>query len=172
MILIQNSKYAVISLFLLFFVSCASNGDVERGKNPVDEERIAKYGVKEDSSGAIRGFFDSFGGSNSEFEGFSANNILWETALEKLSFMPLASVDKASGSIITDWHMIDKINRIKINFIIVNDSIDDSSINIRIFQESFSENQWVQVSRNTALEQKIKNSILSDASKLSAASQL
>ena len=130
MTIVQNFKFSLILLLLLSLVSCASNGEVERGSNPVEEERRAKYGIKDDDTGGLKGLFGSLGGSSGiDFEGYTANDILWETALEKMSFMPLASVDKLSGSIITDWHMIDKENRIKINFLILNSSIDDSSIN-------------------------------------------
>ena len=167
----KSLRYLILSSLFLFLVSCASNGDVERGKNPIEEEIAAKYGADRDDNGGIGKLFSSLSGSG-DFEGYTANDILWETALDKLSFMPLASVDKASGSIITDWHMINSTNRIKINFIIVNDLIDETSVSIRVFQESYNDGMWTQTERNTALENKIKNNILSSAIKLSTASQL
>ena len=35
---------------------------------------------------------------------FSTSNSMWETSLEILDFLPLATVDYSGGIIITDWY--------------------------------------------------------------------
>ena len=98
-----------------------------------------------------------------------ASSIVFETALDKLSFMPLASVDSNAGVIITDWYGInDNQDRIKINIRVINQTLADSSINVTIFQQKFDGSKWVDTTTDGMQSEKIKNSILDDARKLQA----
>ena len=46
------------------------------------------------------------------------NDILWNTSLDKISFMPLADVDKLSGIIITEWYMINDTKKLSLIFLL------------------------------------------------------
>ena len=99
----------------------------------------------------------------------TVNDILWNTSLDKLSFMPLADVDKLSGIIITEWYMINDNEKIKLNIFIKDTSITTESLDVKIFQHSLVKDEWIQVDRNSELENKIKTSILDTAKKIQIA---
>ena len=73
--------------------------------------------------------------------------------------MPLADVDKLSGIIITEWYMINDNEKIKLNIFIKGTSITTESLDVKIFQQSLVKNEWIQVDRNSELENKIKTSL-------------
>ena len=85
--------------------------------------------------------------------------------------MPLNSVDKLSGTIITEWYQINEKQKIKINLFINDNNISDQSLTVKIYEEQLIDSSWQQVNRNTDLENKIKDSILSTAKKLKLAQE-
>ena len=85
--------------------------------------------------------------------------------------MPLNSVDKLSGTIITEWYQINEKQKIKINLFINDNNISDQSLTVKIYEEQLIDSSWQQVKRNTDLENKIKDSILSTAKKLKLAQE-
>ena len=146
-------------------------GQIEVVQNPVDpvmENRIANdlplVGLGDDK----RSLTEIILGESSNDLTF-ARSIVFETALDKLNFMPLASVDSNAGVIITDWYGInDNQDRIKINIRVINQTLDDNSINVTIFQQKFDGSKWVDTKTDGTQSEKIKNSILEDARKLQA----
>ena len=85
-----------------------------------------------------------------------ASSIVFETALDKLNFMPLASVDSNAGIIITDWYGInDNQDRIKINIRVINQTLDDNSISVTIFQQKFDGSKWVDTATDGMQSEKI-----------------
>ena len=94
-------------------------------------------------------------------------------ALDKISFMPLLSVDSMSGVIVTDWYSIDDgQSRIKINIRIVNQEMTDESVVVSLFSQSLDGDRWVDQGINSEQSLKIKESILSSARSLKIASEL
>lgn len=146
-------------------------GQIEVVQNPVDpvmENRIANdlplVGLGEDKM-SLSELILGEGNNDLTF----ASSIVFETALDKLSFMPLASVDSNAGVIITDWYGInDNQDRIKINIRVINQTLDDNSISVTIFQQKFDGSKWVDTTTDGMQSEKIKNSILEDARKLQA----
>ena len=146
-------------------------GQIDVVQNPVDpvvENRIANdlplVGLGEDKM-SLSEFILGDGNNDLTF----ASSIVFETALDKLSFMPLASVDSNAGVIITDWYGInDNQDRIKINIRVINQTLEDSSINVTMFQQKFDGSKWVDTATDGMQSEKIKNSILEDARKLQA----
>ena len=146
-------------------------GQIEVVQNPVDpvmENRIANdlplTGLDEDKKSLTELIL---GESNNDLT--FASSIVFETALDKLNFMPLASVDSNAGIIITDWYGInDNQDRIKINIRVINQTLDDNSISVIIFQQKFDGSKWVDTATDGTQSVKIKNSILEDARKLQA----
>ena len=146
-------------------------GQIEVVQNPVDpvmENRIANdlplVGLGEDKM-SLSELILGEGNNDLTF----ASSIVFETALDKLSFMPLASVDSNAGVIITDWYGInDNQDRIKINIRVINQTLEDNSINVKMFQQKFDGSKWVDTTTDGMQSEKIKNSILEDARKLQA----
>ena len=152
-------------------VALSHCGQIEVVQNPVDpvmENRIANdlplTGLDEDKKSLTELIL---GERNNDLT--FASSIVFETALDKLSFMPLASVDSNAGVIITDWYGInDNQDRIKINIRVINQTLEDSSINVTMFQQKFDGSKWVDTATDGMQSEKIKNSILEDARKLQA----
>ena len=100
-------------------------------------------------------------------------SITFDVALDKISFMPLLSVDSMSGVIVTDWYSIDDgQSRIKINIRIVNQEMTDESVAVSLFSQSLDGDRWVDQGINLEQSLKIKESILSSARSLKIASEL
>ena len=156
---------------LLGLVVLSHCGQIEVVQNPVDpvmENRMANdlplVGLGEDKM-SLSELILGEGNNDLTF----ASSIVFETALDKLSFMPLASVDSNAGVIITDWYGInDNQDRIKINIRVINQTLEDNSINVTMFQQKFDGSKWVDTKTDGIQSEKIKNSILEDARKLQA----
>ena len=102
-----------------------------------------------------------------------AKSITFDVALDKISFMPLLSVDSMLGVIVTDWYSIDDgQSRIKINIRIVNQEMTDESVMVSLFSQSLDGDRWVDQGINSEQSLKIKESILSSARSLKIASEL
>ena len=100
-------------------------------------------------------------------------SITFNVALDKISFMPLLSVDSMSGVIVTDWYSLDDgQSRIKINIRIVDQEMNDDSLVVSLFTQSLNEDRWIDQGINSEQSLKIKESILSSARSLKIASEL
>ena len=163
-------KNRILAIFLGLVV-LSHCGQIEVVQNPVDpvmENRMANdlplVGLGEDKM-SLSELILGEGNNDLTF----ASSIVFETALDKLSFMPLASVDSNAGVIITDWYGInDNQDRIKINIRVINQTLEDNSINVTMFQQKFDGSKWVDTTTDGMQSEKIKNSILEDARKLQA----
>ena len=94
-------------------------------------------------------------------------------ALDKISFMPLLSVDSMSGVIVTDWYSLDNgQNRIKINIRVVDQEMSNESVVVSLFSQSLDGDRWIDQGINLEQSLKIKESILSSARSLKIASEL
>ena len=164
----MKNRILAVLLGLVVLNHC---GQIEVVQNPVDpvmENRIANdlplVGLGEDKM-SLSELILGEGNNDLTF----ASSIVFETALDKLSFMPLASVDSNAGVIITDWYGInDNQDRIKINIRVINQTLEDNSINVTMFQQKFDGSKWVDTKTDGIQSEKIKNSILEDARKLQA----
>ena len=167
---LKNFFFILIATFYLY--SCSSVETKRPEHYEWEQVRIEKYGegVIEAQSQWEQMFARLTGGeTGADFS--NIDNLLWQTALDKISFLPLNSVDKLSGTIITEWHNIQPDQKIKINLFVKNSLLDDTSLEIKIFEEKLIDNDWVQMDRNTELESKVKNSILNVARKLKTAQE-
>ena len=164
----MKNRILAVVISLVVLSHC---GQIEVVQNPVDpvmENRIANdlplTGLDEDKK-SLTELILGEGNNDLTF----ASSIVFETALDKLNFMPLASVDSNAGIIITDWYGInDNQDRIKINIRVINQTLDDNSISVTIFQQKFDGSKWVDTTTDGMQSEKIKNSILEDARKLQA----
>ena len=156
--------------FVIFAVSCADGIEIERPEyTAVEENRVAVFGEGViESQERWKEMFNRITG-NETVTASTLNDILWNTSLDKISFMPLADVDKLSGIIITEWYMINDNEKIKLNIFIKGTSITTESLDVKIFQQSLVKDDWIQVDRNSELENKVKTSILDTAKKIQIA---
>ena len=106
-------------------------------------------------------------------DNYAINSILFSVALDKIDFMPLASVDANSGVIVTDWYSFDQgKTRIKINLRVINEEMQNESLTVSLFKQTFENNNWVDKGKDDQQAAKIKNSILSTARDLKIDSEL
>ena len=94
------------------------------------------------------------GGSSSDY---GLDSITFKVALDKISFMPLLSVDSMSGVIVTDWYSLDDgQSRIKINIRVVDQEMTDNSLVVSLFSQSLNEGHWIDHGINDKQSLKIK----------------
>ncbi len=181
-------KFSPIILFFLFFaVSCAQlkewsdePEEYSSQREKVMTERIERKDINlpegstildDNSQFNVGNIFSGLGGGGSV--NYMADSIVFDVALDKVSFMPLASVDTNAGIIITDWYSLnDGDSRIKINIRIADQEMTDESLSVSLFSQSLEGDRWVDQGINNEQSLKIKNSILSTARSLKIASEL
>ena len=174
-----------IQIFIFLLVACSQN---EIAKSPQNTEKrtekqkameqiVEKRGVNlpSDSTliedGGILSLENIFGFDPKD--NYAINSILFSVALDKIDFMPLASVDANSGVIVTDWYSFDQgKTRIKINLRVINEEMQNESLTVSLFKQNFENNNWVDIGKDEQQAAKIKNSILSTARDLKIASEL
>ena len=94
-------------------------------------------------------------------------------ALDKVGFMPLISVDSASGIIVTDWYSLDDgQSRIKMNIRVVDQEMTDESVTVSLFTQSLDGDRRIDQGINAEQSLKVKQSILTSARSLAIASEL
>ncbi len=91
------------------------------------------------------------------------DQLTFQVALDKLNFIPKVSVDSSSGVIITDWYDVNDVDRIKIEVRVVDDSLTDESVKVKLFKQNFNGSRWIDSGNDPNQAQKIKNNILKDA---------
>ena len=176
-------KSLISAILLLFLISCAQIQGLQDEPEVYDsqEQRVLTEKAKdrdlnlpsgssiiENSGQSILG---SLGvGSSTNFE---VNSITFSVALDKVGFMPLISVDSASGIIVTDWYSLDDgQSRIKMNIRVVDQEMTDESITVSLFTQSLDGDRWIDQGINAEQSLKVKQSILTSARSLAIASEL
>ena len=105
--------FLIIFSALIFTISCAQLDIEQRKSDPVMEGRIADDKPLTnlgDDKKSLRELVLGSGEDTFDYTG----SITFQTALDKISFMPLSSVDSMSGVIVTDWFNVEDNNiRIK-----------------------------------------------------------
>ena len=103
-----------------------------------------------------------------------SSDITFEVALEQFSIMPLLSVDRIGGIIITDWYITsaNSNERVKFNIIIKDELMTNESIDIFMFKETFNGTSWVRAETSLNTSNKIKELILNKSNRLKATAEL
>ena len=179
-------KISLISgLLIIFCVSCAQIQSMQDEPETYDsdKQRVLTEKAQDrdlnlpsgstildgDSGFTMRGIL----GLDSSTDILQVKSITFNVALDKVSFMPLVSVDSISGIIVTDWYSLDDgKNRIKINIRVVDQDMTDESIVVSLFTQSLDNDRWVDQGINSEQSLKIKESILTSARSLKIASEL
>ena len=170
---VKMTIFSKIALFYFFFTSCSVLGPAE---DPLNENYNANLDLKHgyerfgDDNGIGSVWDNYFSNDSPEFK----ENILWNVALDKISFMPIQSSDQQSGVITTEWFQAgdDLNNRIKLVIYIKDNEVEDDSIDVKVFKETFDGKKWNTTKSNNNLALKIKKSILDSSKDLYIANQM
>ena len=162
----------VISMFF-FLVSSCSSLDITLNKNDRYKDTQAAKGntLAIESVSLTDRFLEIFDNdANINFD----KGITFEVVLQQFSIMPLLSVDRVGGVVITDWFSTSSNNneRVKFNIIIKDEKMENTSIDINMFKENFNGTSWIKapVDKNTA--NKIKQIVLEKSRRLKATAEL
>ena len=138
-------------------------------KSQKEEYIDAKYGEDSylNSSETLTSGLGFFGSKGAKVE----IPLLYTVALDKLSFMPLDSMDSESGVITTDWYDIANVENERVKFVVYikDDQINENSLEIKMFKQTFSGSIWKSTEVDDNLVYKMKSSILQEAQRLATA---
>jgi len=174
----QNLLFFVFLLVSLFLQGCSQ---LEIGQNRTTHEDIVKDNMKDGQANHTTLFDDDRGvslrdmvlGDDAGSLAMTVDSLTFNVILDKLSFMPLASVDSASGIVITDWYAVEENElRIKINVRLIDGDLSNDSISVQMFTQKFDGTKWIDQGLDVEKANKIKESILSEARSLKTAIDL
>ena len=179
-----TKKATILAILLCITVSCAQLEGISDEPKTYDSEKQRVLTKKAEDLDMNLPDGSTILNENAGFSLFGAlvlnsssdyklDSLTFEVALDKISFMPLLSVDSMSGVIVTDWYSIDNgQSRIKINIRIVDQEMSNASVVVSLFSQSLDGDRWVDQGINSEQSLKIKESILSSARSLKIASEL
>tara|TARA_Y100001935_G_scaffold174290_1_gene144041 strand:+ start:41 stop:556 length:516 start_codon:yes stop_codon:yes gene_type:complete len=160
-------SFLIVAIFYNF-IACNQLDIVQNKTDPIMEDRIANDKPIINLGDDKKSLSELILGDRSESLDYGGS-ITFQTALDKVSFMPLASVDAASGVIITDWYNIDGDDlRIKINIRIYDQEMTNDSVNVQMFKQNFDGAKWNDQGNDEMQALKIKKAILDEARVLQA----
>jgi hypothetical protein len=174
----KNLLFFALLIVLLLFQACSQ---LDITPNETTHEDIVKDNMRPGQAKWTSIFDDDRGislrdmvlGDDAESLEMTVDSLTFNVVLDKLSFMPLASVDSASGIVITDWYAVEENElRIKINVRLLDSELTDNSISVQMFTQRFDGSKWVDQGLDTEKANKIKESILSEARSLKTAIDL
>ena len=172
----KNTLKHIFSLLTLLFTllaitSCESLDIVPNETDRFKDSMTAKGNKVYEGKSLSERFMGAF---NQDSSTNLTKSITFEVALKQFSVMPLLSVDRVGGAIVTDWYSTSSnLNeRIKFNIFILDEKMQDESVNIIMFKETFNGNNWIPSVINKKTSIQIKELILKKARQLKAASEL
>lgn len=110
-----------------------------------------------------------FGGDEKKVEDETGvNHYLWQASLDKLSFMPLATVDATSGLIVTDWATVGDVKneQFKINVQVLSKELRVECLKVGVFKRVLEKGQWVDAEPDDRLSRETEKAILVRARQL------
>jgi hypothetical protein len=93
------------------------------------------------------------------------NAYLWRSALDTLSFAPLASADSAGGVIVTDWYAnpSNPDERVKVTVTILDQDLRADALRVTANRQVSQGGNWVDAPVQAATVQKLEDIILTRA---------
>ena len=169
-----NNIPLFIVCLLCFFVTQCANLEVIPNETDFFQDVMESRGNDTSNietlslSERLFGIFEQESGSN------LYKSITFEVVLDQFSIMPLMSVDRVGGVIVTDWYSTtSNINeRVKFNVIIKNDNMNNESIDIIMFKQNYNGTTWTKTPVDTETTNKIKSVILEKSKKFKATLEL
>jgi hypothetical protein len=169
----------IFLFFTLFFIYSCAQLDIER--NETTHEDHVKGNMTPGQARHTNIFEEGQGlslremvlGDDAASLAIAVDSLTFNVILDKLSFMPLASVDSASGIVITDWYAVEENElRIKINVRLLDGELTNDSISVQMFTQKFDGSMWIDQGMDEEKASKIKESILAEARALKTAVDL
>lgn len=132
--------FTTLYMFLYFYASIAKAGNYPVPAKVKREEEMGSFlgnwGISLETSTHKKD-------SSSEKNDFPVNSFLWKASLEAFSFVPLASTDAKSGTIITEWYESKNSNeRFKFNVIIAGKALTTENLELRVFKQVNENGKW------------------------------
>jgi hypothetical protein len=92
--------------------------------------------------------------------------------LEISSFVPLDDVDTFGGTIVTEWYSLpDKLDeRIKLSVFVIGRELRSDAVSVRVYVQNRGDDSWIHAGRDSELEVKIEDLILTRAREIRAES--
>ena len=103
---------------------------------------------------------------NLDSDKLGVNPYLWQAALDKLSFMPMASADSKGGVIITDWKQMAVDEEFKVNVTIYTQKLAANGIKVEVFKRVMSKGMWKDATPDKALAEELEKAIILQAKNL------
>ena len=133
---------------------------------PVEEEGPVSFFTGK--TGGVK--LSDFGSSESSGGAMPVNALLWRAALDISSFVPLDDVDTFGGTIVTEWYSLaDRPEeRIKLTIFVIGRELRSDAISVRVYLQRRDGDSWLQAGRDSELETKIEDLILTRAREIRA----
>lgn len=145
----------ILSIFLIFTISCSSNSDNE-GKvfEPSPDKRAKEFAEK---GGGIFGDINNRKKGSTTFE-FASSNVLWRATLKSLEFLPLINADYSGGVIIYDWYAASNNSneQIKVTVRFLDNELRANSIKVIAHKKTCNNSG---VCSNSSLDEKFSSSV-------------
>ena len=169
---LPNLHILIILVVFFFVTNCANIDVVQNETSPFEEAMTANGNDLVSESTSLTDLMSAITGTESSAS-FS-RSITFDVVINQFSVMPLLSVDRVGGVIITDWYSTSSnINeRIKFNIIIKDEKMEDESIDIKMFKEIFNGTNWSKASVDKETADKIKQLILEKSKRLQTTAEL
>ena len=103
---------------------------------------------------------------NEDSDKLGVNPYLWQAALDKLSFMPLASTDAKGGVIITDWKQMAVDEEFKVNVTIYTQKLTANGVKVEVFRRVMRKGMWKDAAPDGVLAEELEKAIILQAKNL------
>jgi hypothetical protein len=156
-----------VAAFLLLLGGCGSIKTTPVSDSSFPTDKLPNSGSLLGDGGISLGGGKSGSQDNS---GIGVNAFLWRSALDTLSFMPLASADPFGGVIITDWYQppASAGERFKATAYILGRELRADGLKVVIYRQVLQGGQWVDAAVNPTTSTEIENRILARAREMRA----
>ncbi len=96
------------------------------------------------------------------------NGYLWQATFDTLHFMPIASADQNTATIITDWHSVPENpnERIKLTIRVLAADLRSDAIKVIVVRQARQNGVWVAADVQASTGLKIEEAILTQARRL------
>ena len=159
-------SYLIILFVSFLLVGCTSNKKAEDDSVVTKKKRIP-ISVDERAERDKGSIFGNLGGNNNTTYDFATSNVLWRASLEALNFLPLNTIDYSGGIIISDWYSPKISNEsIKIEVRFLSNELKSSSVQVKAFKKTCSQNNCKTQNMTNSFNNKIKDNIILNARNL------
>lgn len=96
---------------------------------------------------------------------FQPNPFLWQAAKDKLQFMTIASEDKESGTITTNWSRVDQVagEEFKVVAKVLSTELRSDCLQVEVSKRRLEGGRWVNLPTNHVLDLEMETAILKQA---------